>query len=109
MVSLPIGGPLELLRCGVISKARRSARSARVGHPVSDVAAPAAKVLRISADLGASMRHRNPLGVDLAGLKAELVGQVGKTFFAIDMATDDLSLLRRGKMPARLSHGTHFR
>ena len=30
----------------------------------------------------------NPV-VDLAGLKAELVGQVGNRLFATDMATDD--------------------
>ena len=35
--------------------------------------------------------------------------QVGHRFFVADVATDDLSLLRRGEMPALLSHGTHRR
>ena len=46
---------LDLLRCGVISKARRLARPTRVEHPVPDVADPAAKVFRIGADPGASI------------------------------------------------------
>jgi hypothetical protein len=37
------GGRLELSRCGVSWNTRRLARMTRVGHPVSDVAAPAAK------------------------------------------------------------------
>jgi hypothetical protein len=41
--------------CSVSSKARRLARPTRVGHPVPDVAAPPAKVFRISADPGASI------------------------------------------------------
>ena len=53
MVCRRRGGRLELLRCGVSRYARRLARMTRVGHPVPDVAAPAAKVFRIGADPGA--------------------------------------------------------
>ena len=60
MVCRRSGGRLELLRCGVSWNARRLARLTRVGHPVPDVAAPAAKVFRIGADPGAWIdRDRN--------------------------------------------------
>src|SRR6202167_5657168 len=44
---------VELLRCGASWNTRGLARLTRVGHPVPDVAAPAAKVFRIGADPGA--------------------------------------------------------
>ena len=53
MVRRRSGGRRELLRCGVSWNTRRLARTTRVGHPVPDVAAPAAKVFRIGADPGA--------------------------------------------------------
>jgi hypothetical protein len=55
MVRRRSGGRLELLRCGVSWNKRRLARMTRVGHPVPDVAAPAAKVFRIGADPGAEL------------------------------------------------------
>jgi hypothetical protein len=60
MVCRRSGGRLELLRFGVSWNARRLTRLTRVGHPVPDVAAPAAKVFRIGADPGAWIdRDRN--------------------------------------------------
>ena len=60
MVCRRCGWPPELSRCGVTSKAPRLARPTRVGHPVPEVAAPAAKVFRIGADPGAGIdRARN--------------------------------------------------
>jgi hypothetical protein len=60
MVCRRSGGRRELLRCGVSWNTRRLARMTRVRHPVPDVAAPAAKVFRISADPGAWIdRDRN--------------------------------------------------
>jgi hypothetical protein len=38
--------------------------------------------------------------VDLAGLKAELVGQFGNRLFAADVTTHNLTLLRNGEMSA---------
>ena len=55
---------------------------------------PACRALQSTLSL---IEHVLDPGVDLAGLKAELVGQVGNRFFATDMATDDLSLLRQEK------------
>ncbi len=66
MVCRRSGWPLESSRCSVISKALRLARPTRVGHPVPDVAAPAAKVFRIGADPGASIDNH------LNGRQAEL-------------------------------------
>jgi hypothetical protein len=55
MVCRRSGGRLELLRFGVSWNTLRLARMTRVGHPVPDVAAPAAKVFRIGADPGAEL------------------------------------------------------
>jgi hypothetical protein len=54
------------------------------------------------------IKHLLDPGVDLAGLKAEPIGQLGKRLLAADAATDDLSLLGRGEMPTRLPHRTYL-
>ncbi len=66
MVCALCGAGLELSRCGLSWNTRRLARITRVGHPVPDVAAPAAKVFRIGADPGARF------GRDRNGSQAEL-------------------------------------
>jgi hypothetical protein len=47
------GGRLDLWRCGLRWNRSRSAAMGPWGHPVPDVAAPAAKVFRIGANPGA--------------------------------------------------------
>jgi hypothetical protein len=68
-----------LSRCGLISKAHRLAQPTRVGHPVPDVAAPAAKVLRFGADPGASIdRGRTgarPTCYTRSGLRSRPLGR----------------------------------
>jgi hypothetical protein len=50
----------------------------------------------------------NPI-VDLAGLEAELIGEVGDRLLAGEVATDDLSLLFSSEAAATLVHGTCLR
>src|ERR1700751_747826 len=47
--------------------------------------------------------------VDLAGLEAELIGEVGDRLFAGEVATDNLGLLFRREVAATLLHGTCLR
>ena len=63
--------------------------------PLRDGGRPAG---RLQSTLGL-VKHLLDPEMDLAGLKAELVGQVGDGLFAATMPSDDLSLLLRGEMP----------
>jgi hypothetical protein len=54
------------------------------------------------------VKHLLDPGVDLAGLKAQLIGQLGNRLLAANVATDDLSLLGRSEMPTRLPHRTNL-
>lgn len=47
--------------------------------------------------------------VDLAGLQADLIGEVGDGLLAAEMATDDLSLLLGGEVSTQRVYGTGLR
>ena len=65
---------------------------------------------RISAErfLGLVEDELDPI-VDLAGLEAELIGEVGDRLLAAEMASDDLGFLVWSEVSAGLAHGMCLR
>jgi hypothetical protein len=45
------------------------------------------------------VEHLLDPGVDLAGLEAELIGEIGDRFLSAEVATNDLGFLGHGEMP----------